>query len=73
MAERFEVQARLRRHEGRVVRDESRCASVDTIDAARRAASALVADGFTVWIFGVTLDGPRPVYRSLETMRPKNQ
>lgn len=73
MTERFEVQARLqRRHEGRVVHDESRHAFTDNVDDARRAASMLVADGFTVWIFGVTLDGSRPTYRSSGMMRPNS-
>jgi hypothetical protein len=51
---RFRVQGRLVRYERvRVVRDETRHAVATDRDEAARLARLMLADGFTVWIWGV--------------------
>ncbi len=74
MTDRYEVQARLRQsRNGLLVRDESRTSRADTLADARRLAGELVEQGFTVWVYAVAAGGVRPVYRSVQTLRPRRQ
>lgn len=72
MNEWYEIQARLlQRRNGLVVRNESRLARARTQDEAMHAATAWVAEGFTVWIFRVEPgDGVRPVYHQVQRLQP---
>lgn len=73
ISDRFEVQARLREsRDGLLVRDETRLARTDTRDDAQRVARQLVGHGFTVWIYSVEVGGIRPLYRSIQTLRPES-
>jgi len=73
MGQRFEVQARVLQRDGqRIVRDEVRLATSDSLADVTATAVALVAEGFTTWIFAVHRnDGRTPIYRLIDTRRPE--
>lgn len=75
MDTRLEIQGRLHaRRNGIVVRDDVRLAHADDLPEARRIAGALVANGFTVWIYAVERgSGTSPRYRGLATMSPASR
>lgn len=71
MIPRYEIQGRLlERSDGRVIRDEVRHASSDSIEEAKRQAQTFTKAGFTVWIFEVRPGGLSPQYELLQRIRP---
>jgi|GEM_PF-3501538 len=68
---RYEIQGRMiERAAGKVVRDEVRLASRDSIEAATQEARAFTEAGFTAWIFEVRPGIPTPHYELLQRTRP---
>lgn len=68
---RYQIQGRLiERAAGKVVRDEVRNASSDSIEEATWKARAFTEAGFTTWIFEVSPGGLSPQYVLLQQTRP---
>jgi len=67
----YQIQGRiLEWSTGRVVRDEVRHASSDSIEMAKRQAQAFTDAGFTAWIFEVRTGSLSPQYTLLQRIRP---
>lgn len=76
MDERYEIHGRIiERRSGVILRDETRLASAETLDAAGATARTFADDGMVVWVFEVRWETGRvgPTYRTVARHQPTPQ